>query len=247
MLLTQCFTKLLRGSKSGQLQNLSIDLTSIRIPMVLAQIFSRTLRSQLPSGAWGCESCEVTAYVICTLVAFLESPWAVKLGNDFLDVIYRGRDFLIAHADEWNQGGKLWIEKVSYKITALTEAYCLSALRIPLPKKNTQIQAQHVENPLATLPSFFATLPLFSTQNNAAYKLRVAMMESHPFMKYLRSVQHNVFEEEHVKGLKRKHLVYIPFTWTACGAFRNNMSVVVLRDMMELSMLNYQIDAFMET
>ncbi|KAL1862682.1 hypothetical protein Daus18300_008480 [Diaporthe australafricana] len=44
-----------------------------------------------------------------------------------------------------------------------------------------------------------------------------------------------------------KYLTFIPLTWTSCSARRGaSVSMSVLREMMVLSMLNYQVDEFLE-
>lgn len=245
MLLTQGFMKLLRKCDSSEIKQIPDSLMFYRIPIVLAQALSQTLQSQLPSGSWGAGSCEVTAYAICTLIELQSSPWSNAIQKLITSAISRGREFL--SNSNWEDGPKLWIEKVTYKIPNLTRAYCMAALHAPTPSDTwSRIPYGPSEKKVQILPKFFSKLPLFSNHPNAEVKLKVAFVESFPFLQYLRSIKYDVFPENKEKTKEDKYLEYIPYTWTASNAFVKGVYPVLLQDMMVLSMLNYQIDEYME-
>ncbi|KAL8704955.1 MAG: hypothetical protein Q9201_001901 [Fulgogasparrea decipioides] len=100
------------------------------IPILLLQTLNRTLLTQNDDGSWGNPSSnEVTSYAILTLVHIGALPLANIAGHAIKDVLNRGYTFL----DQAHQGGSgsnyLWIEKVTYSSSALTECYHLAALK----------------------------------------------------------------------------------------------------------------------
>ena len=247
MLLTQGLMKLLQTWDSGDINELSDELMLHRVPMILVQALSRTLRTQLPAGSWGEGSCEVTAYAICTLVELYSSPWTNGIKDFISSAILRGREYLLANESAWEAGPKLWIEKVTYKIPNLAKTYCIAALQAPTRSYTwLRLPSGPHEKTSKMLPKFFAKLPIFSTHTDAEFKLQIAIAESFPFLEYLRSIKTDIFPQDSVKAKEDKYLEYIPFTWTACNTFGKDVPLKLLKEMMVLSMLNYQVDEYME-
>ncbi|KAF2792940.1 Ent-kaurene synthase [Melanomma pulvis-pyrius CBS 109.77] len=247
MLLVQGLMKLLRKWDTGEMDEIPDDLMHHRVAIVLAQALSRSVQSQLPNGSWGAGSCEVTAYAISTLVELSTSPWAAACSELITFAITRGRQFLVSNRNDWETGPKLWIEKVTYKIPILARAYCIAALHVPMPSDTwTRIPCGPLKKTVQMLPKFFSKLPIFRKHRSAEFKLKAAMVESFPFLQYLRSIKSDIFSQDKAKAKEDKYLEYIPFTWTACNAFGENVPTSLLKDMMVLSMLNYQVDEYME-
>jgi len=64
------------------------------------------------------------------------------------------------------------------------------------------------------------------------------------FLAQLRRAKPDVFP--HNEKAENKYLEYIPFTWTACNNLGKPTSNTVMLDMMIISVLNYQVDHYME-
>ncbi|MCJ1405109.1 hypothetical protein MMC11_008335 [Xylographa trunciseda] len=247
MLLAQALMRLLRLWDSKQLSNLPEAMVRDQIPVILFQILCRTLRSQESRGSWSSQSPEVSAYSVLTLIYLLPLPWASALKPEILTAISSGRNFLAQSRDRWTEPDHIWIEKVSYSSEVLCQLYCLAAM-------NSPIVEDHWQAPVSTLTSipftsvekfvsFFIRLPLFSRESK--WRLRASLMEGFLFLPRLQRISRDIFPREGMA--KDKYLEYIPLTWTAINNQQKTpFSANFLQDMMEISMLNYQVDEYME-
>ena len=93
----------------------------------------------------------------------------------------------------------------------------------------------------------FSNLPLFSKIKDKELILKCALAESSAFGRSLSKAKKSIFPRDRMAP--DKYLEYIPLTWTACRALEpsNNISGAILEEMMIVSMLNYQVDEYMET
>lgn len=140
MLLSQALVRLLRVWDSGHLTGLSDRLAipsrlTNQIPVVLFQILVRTLRSQDPTGYWGSQSRETTACAVLILVYLSSLPWASALEPEIEAAIALGRLFLgqsISSSSWFEEPDQLWIDKVFYGSTVLSQNYCLAAMNAPI-------------------------------------------------------------------------------------------------------------------
>ncbi|KAH6679215.1 hypothetical protein B0J14DRAFT_614498 [Halenospora varia] len=246
MLLAQSLTKFLRyasTSENGQ-QMIPAELLE-SAAKVAVHILTETLRSQSSSGCWGHDCCERTAYAILTLVTLTATLPVTGLQQEVQDAVSSGQEFLTRNKHNWGNGSQLWVEKVSYSSLVLSRIYCLSALRSspigPLTSSSDKVNIALV----LKFSKFFSTIPLFVQQTTPALKLSI--VEGLPFLSHLRRIGSNIFR--HTRAQEDKYLSYIPATWTMCNNLgeKNGVQTSVLTEMMVLSMLNYQVDEYMET
>jgi hypothetical protein len=247
MLVTQALCSVLRKHDDGFLDFLPQALIDYRIPMVLIDILCKTLKSQELGGGWGNADHEVSSYAVLTLTECVPFSWAATLNADISSAISRAKRLISTNSEHWQAGNKLWIEKVAYSSPTLRSSYYLAALRaLPSVRKitpKTQPLALE-ERSMTKVAQLFATLPLFIQKEDHARMLSLAVKQSLPLLSYLRSHRLDIFPQKAEK--EDKYLMYIPLTWTACNAFGASMPLRLIQDMALLSMLNYQVDEYME-
>ncbi|RYP77683.1 hypothetical protein DL771_001051 [Monosporascus sp. 5C6A] len=218
-----------------------------QIPIVSLQILMTTLRLQGCDGGWGNE-CELTAYAVLTLSSLAQLPWT-GIHERLIGTVNYGKAFLAAHRSEWKEGAYLWTEKVTYSSSILSEAYCLAAALSPMPSPPTitipkpfQV-SENISRGMRKAGNVISRTPLFAQTEPQV--LRAAELQACYAMRDLQRRRLDIFLR---KGLgEDKYLIFIPLTWTACMSLQDNsVSLSVLCDMMVLSMLNYQVDEYME-
>ena len=249
MLLAQALMRLLQVWGTGKLFGIAEALVQDQIPVVLMQILIRTLQTQSSDGSWGEGSLEVTAYAVLTLSSAASLPWARPILPYIEQAFETGKGLLKQNAQKWTEAEHIWIEKVSYSSAVLSQAYCIAATGSLISASHRWCEA--VEGMFTTIPldavssfqRFFSRLPLFS--NEKEWKLKASLIEGYLFLPRLRRIRLEIFPRDGMA--EDKYLEYIPFTWTASnnlqGAFIQNSLVW---DMMVISMLNYQVDEYME-
>lgn len=248
MLLAQGLTLTLSLWDRQILGDLPIDLVRDRVPLVLAQILSRTLLSQQQDGSWGSDSCEVTAYGLLTLKELSPIPFLSSMATEISAAIKAGRRYLLINHDRWADLSYVWIEKVSYGSATLAQAYTLAAMQ---DSKSiyawSGALAGLVNPPMAKgikFAEFFARLPLYSHLGKDDPTLKLSVLEGYLLLPQLRAVRLDIFPRTDMA--EDKWLEYIPLTWTCCNYLRAPVQTELLIDMMHLSMLNYQADEYME-
>ena len=127
MLMCKAFITLLKVWDSGGILQVSHKLLCERVMPVLLQCLIRTLHSQQLDGSWGFQGPrEETAYAILTLSNLRTLPLAQYFRSEIISAIDRGRSFL--KSSDPNERKYLWIEKVSYTSSNLTETYITAAI-----------------------------------------------------------------------------------------------------------------------
>ena len=133
MLITKAFLEILRAHARYSALLFESTISGKLLP-VLMQILLHTLQSQSDDGSWGSYGPqEETAYAILTLANFLDFPFAGIFRQQIASAIDRGR-----HVLRYAPSSKpecIWIEKVTYGSSNLSEAYRLAALHTSLDKK----------------------------------------------------------------------------------------------------------------
>lgn len=248
-----------------------------QIPTTSLHVLTKVLGSQGLDGSWANGIAEVTAYGILTLSWLSHLPWIQQLGrmhgvNFIIASIENGKAFLKAHKQAWKKGQYLWIEKVTYASPVLCEAYCLAAAVVPVPDftgSTVDANGQFVKRTNDSLfvsegllksvlkaGQLISLTPLF--RDRAPQLLRVAEMQACYALGFLwqKRQELGIFPST---GGDEKYMTFIPLTWTASNALRvqatgghshghsGGLSNYVLQEMMILSMLNYQVDVYMET
>ena len=239
--------RLLRVWDGGQLSGLPDDLFKDRVPIVLFQIMVQTLQAQESPGSWDHGSFEISAYAVLTLVYLCPLPWATCMRDRVEAAITSGRLFLCQALDTMIQPEHIWIEKVLYGSSVLCEAYILAAINAPMLDSPwgeavlglTDVAASPVERSL----HFFTRLPLFTQAPRC--ELRASLTEGYLFLPQLKRRSREIFSRDGMA--EDKYLEYIPLTWTTINNLKkSHLSAKLLQEMMVVSMLNYQVDEYME-
>ena len=239
--------QLLRQWDNGKLPVLETTLIRDRIPVVLMQILIRTLQSQEKDGSWSQMSCEITSYALLTLSSVISAPWLALLYTEISRALHSGREFLAVNHHRWQRAEYLWVEKVSYFSPVLSETYSLAAIKA---QRSPHVWTESANSLFEVLPEavqkfsrFFSKVPLFSTMPE--WKLNASLIESSLFLPQLKRRRLDIFPRKDMA--EDKYVELIPATWTACnnlGMARQSTSI--LWDMMIISMLNYQVDEYLE-
>lgn len=220
-----------------------------QIPTISLQVVMTVLKMQNNHGNWE-ESCELTSYAILTLSSFAQLLLGgAGLHERVYDSINQGKVFLAAHRAQWKDGAYLWTEKVTYSSSILSEVYCLAAtvncatspatIAIPSPFQ----VSERVLQDMSKARDLISRTPLFSQAD--AQLLFSAQVQACYILSDLQCRRLDIFPRTGMK--EDKYLTFIPLTWTACMSLQDDcVSLAVLFDMMVLSMLNYQVDEYME-
>ena len=249
MLLISALIRLLERLSAGQLQQLPTDLIEQRIPLSICQILSRTLTGQHDEGSWD-GSIEVSAYSVLTLAQCLSLPWATDVRMLLLDHLSSGRKFIKSKYTSSSEPEYLWVEKVTYGSSLLSQVYCLSALHVTCDKHDwsPEIEACFPEETTVSkiLRHLFSKLPIF--RHTPLPSIDLALFEAAVFLKRLKDTRHAIFPRDAMPMTQDKYLEYIPIIWTACNQSKAcTLSSQTLWSMLQLSLLNYQIDEYMES
>ena len=241
MLLIQALERLFECQVTGTVSLFSED-TRFDLQMVIFDIAVRLLGSQNTDGSWQCPSSdtEITAYAVIALKHLARLPLTRQLAKYLNAAIQGGTAYLKQRQEQWTVGDYVWIEKVSYRSGALSEAYCLAALNGP----ENPAAVESYPSKMVGFAKFFSKISLFA--HEPEWRLQASLAESFALRGYLESRKLDFFPRE--KMTKDDYLDYIPFTWVGI----NNKSGMALnsdtlREMMVVSMLNYQVDEYMET
>ncbi|KAI1423457.1 hypothetical protein F5Y12DRAFT_757041 [Xylaria sp. FL1777] len=248
MLMARALCGVLKLWGADQLPELTASQVFYNIPRITLQICTRSLSSQSSQGCWK-DSAEVSAYAILTLRCLASLPWITQsFGDDLERGIKLGVEFLKSHPQSGRSAEIIWIEKVTYGSPLLSETYCLSALQHCAQQTWGEKIIDLVElseKQLETFSGFFAQLPLFTMEPK--WRLRASTAEGMMFSgSLLSSPAALVFADDRVTR-SHKYLHYIPITWTVCNnvtAF--GISTRTMLEMMAISMLNFQVDHYLE-
>jgi hypothetical protein len=251
MLVAKSFVLLLEKWAKGELDEESCAHVFIyqELPRTLLDILRKTMESQGNDGSWEAKR-EVTAYAILTLEPLLSLPWIDFLRPEGIACMFRGKAYLEQNRHQWRNAERIWIEKTVYGSTNLSQAYCLAACKIAVPKAIVSAKISEIF-PLETMKMIDKMLKFFSGVSPfldaPKWKLQLSLAQSATYTSKLKLHRHDIFPPmERASG--EKYRQYIPFTWIGC---RDHLSTPIssrtLCDMMLLSMFNFQVDAFMET
>ncbi|KAF9886600.1 hypothetical protein FE257_011240 [Aspergillus nanangensis] len=247
MLLTNALARLIHLWDKGFLADLSGDCIH-KAPLILSDIVLKTLQQQQNDGSWHNGSPEVTAYALLTLASASNTPVGAVLSDKLRASLVYGRAFLEANIHQWDEGKVIWVEKVSYGSSLLSQAYCIAAVQAPTFSLgynyiNTKLM-DISQDAVHKFTKFYSRLPLFS--NEPHWRLRAALVEGSLWLPQLKALKADIFPREDME--EDKYLEYIPQTWTTCNALNGSpLEPGLLWEMMIISMLNYQVDEFFES
>jgi len=226
----------------------SRGLVRDRVSLVLVQILSRTLLNQQHNSSWGSGSCEITAYGILTLKSLVSIPFISSMNSEISAAMETGRQYLLMNHNRWAEPSYIWVGKVSYGSTALSQTYCFAAMHKSQPITAwsgalTALVDPPIEKSVKFI-QFFSRLPLYSHLGKGNPTLKLSVLEGYLLLPRLRAVRLDIFPR---KGMAEdRWLEYIPLTWMCCNYLNSPVNTELLIEMMLLSMLNYQLDEYME-
>ncbi|KAJ2994197.1 hypothetical protein NUW58_g1623 [Xylaria curta] len=212
--------------------------------VVVFQILVRLLQAQGQDASWGGRR-ESTAFALITINEIASLSIVKPFLDQIKDSIQRGRTFLSKTLTCRTRPESIWIQKVSYGSSALSQAFSLAALNSSIGDASCPIQELLFEDLQAVLqPSkFFSQLPMFSS--TPVWCIAAWLIEGALF-------QHRLGERcldgfpQRVKQ-KLKYLSIIPFTWTASNIIHGApIGPNTMLEMMAICALAYQIDDFIE-
>lgn len=247
MLFAQAMTKLILCWEASELPSLSKELLH-QIVLVAFRSLLRLLYMQKTNGSWGSEGpCEETAYAILALVDLAGLPMASFFDPQITSALLHGRNFLKAHI----QAAKpeyIWVEKVLYSAQNLSQAYIFAALSMP---ESPPMDGHHIRsllsidyNGMAKFIKVLEKLPLLASQPR--WLISASWIEGQLFLSMLHQVGRAAFSRAGMS--KDKYLAWIPVMWTLANNMHQcSVSARLLFDMMCVSVLNFQVDEFMET
>ncbi|KAM0195926.1 hypothetical protein ACHAPC_000416 [Botrytis cinerea] len=229
-----------------------------QVPMILLQVLMRILNTQQKNGSWD-GICEITSYSILALSSLLKLPFVRQLDKGkIISSITLGKSFLLSYRDEWTKGQYMWIEKVTYSSSILSEAYCLAASLVQVPFLvepetvsiiGTSLESKGFLVPEKILMSMHKTGCLISLtllfRDTELSTFRIAEMQACFALQALQQHPTNIFPRT-AKG-KDKYVFIIPLALILCAAAHgSSVSLSVLYEMMVLSILNFHADEYME-
>ena len=249
MLLAQTFMKLLMLWDDSQLQLLHQDTVQNRINRVLMQILNRTLMTQNTQGTWDMgTSPEVNAYAILTLLALGSLPQSKPIKSQILSAIQNGRQALEMSEADWSKPRYVWIAKENYGSGAFSESYCLAAMHGSFLthewscKMGIMDSAQPMH--LRKMTQFISSLEAYSAV--PGWKILTSVIEGFSYLPELTQTKSAIFPA--IAPSEEKYPSYIPCSWIVvnnlAGLF---LDANLLWDMMVISMLNFQVDTYMES
>lgn len=249
MLLSGALLRLIEKWNEGDLQQLPVSLIKHQLPIALCRILSNILNEQRENGSW-LGSVEITAYCVLTVSRCLSLPWTAKLRDILVGRLSQGRSFIMSRQQECLGSDYLWVEKVTYGSPWLRKAYCSSALHAPFEQRVwcekiiECFSLPEAEN--KKMRHLFSILPLF--KSSPLVSIDLAFLEADRFSQRLKEERHIVFPRDVMPMTEDKYLEYIPVIWTTCNQIGcHALSTDNLWSMLILSMLNYQIDEYMES
>ena len=249
MLLSEALAHLVYLWDNGPLASLPHRLVHHRIPLVLVQVLNKTLHSREPDSHWLTRlPLEEIAYSVLTLAATASLPWPKSVQEEISIAIRDGRRVLSQSSHSWAQAPYLWIEKVSYGSSILSQGYCLAAMKTtkathPWSKKMEALLTDSSET-VPNLSKIFSRIKTLSEQ--PIWRLESSIMEGLLFLPQLKTVRSEIFPRH--SNTKDDYLPYIPCIWTVInhcsGLFQ---SATILLDMMVVSLLDFLVDEYMES
>ncbi|KAF7916074.1 hypothetical protein EAE99_009827 [Botrytis elliptica] len=246
MLLSEALIGVLQLWDKGLLKELPKSVVYHKIPVILVQILNRLLFSQSRDGSWGL--IEVTAYTVSTLTALSDVPHLDALEEFFESAIKSGKEFLKKsfRNDRWSEPQYIWVEKVTYGSSNLLRSYCLAALKASRKSFGWSDDLKSLRPDIAKilgLTKFYRKLPKYSKES---WKIKACVLEGLIFLPQLKSTRLEIFPVN--KKASEQYLEHIPVAWVLVNNCEELLlSSDLLWDMMEISLLDFLVDEYMES
>lgn len=249
MLFVQAAVLLLEKHNSGHLCNFASKGFAQRIPSAICRLLSKTLSDQKPNGSWN-DCIETTSYSIITLTYALSLPWSAALKDRLRKSMRQGQHYLQSKYSNPDKTNFLWVEKVSYQSQLLQSVYCSAALHSHVVDVSwTPSVVDSVTLPQDSLLKtqyLISSLPLFRGAKFAS--LELALVEARLMAAKLRLFRDSLFSRSDMPMTADKYLEFIPMIWVTCNHKNDQrLSYKTMWEMVLLSLLNFQVDEYMES
>ncbi|KAF2437708.1 Ent-kaurene synthase [Karstenula rhodostoma CBS 690.94] len=249
MLFVQVLVLTLEKYNAGHVEDLASKGFAGRIPGAICRQLSQTLSDQKPNGSWD-DSLEITSYSIITVGYALSLPWSAKLKDDLRDSIRQGQDYVRAKYSTPDKTDFLWVEKVSYRSLLLHSVYCSAALHLQVvdvpwtPSIADGFALQ--QGDLKKTQNLISSLPLFRGERLPS--LELVLVEARLMAAQLKLFRNSLFSRSDIPMTADKYLEFIPMIWVACNHKNGQrLSYKITWEMVLLSLLNFQVDEYMES
>ena len=252
MLLCQGFSELLVRCGNDLVYSHMDEHLINEVWLCILQTINRLLILRNSDGSWGDpRSVEETAYAMLALNSCLRLPIDIHMRGQCVQTLQQGLEYLRNHFSEASR--KLWVEKVVYATDSVSRGYRVAALGVGSalekkaetlePSKKLRFGAVSLGAQFNMVISLAKRMPIFRSLQD--WVLHSCALESECFLRKLTTQRHTSFRRDGVS--EDKYTAFIPFFWVASKYLKKaNISSYVLFEMMWISILNFQVDEFME-
>ena len=247
MLLVEGFTSLLNLLDQGLLVKELDEELKWRMLITLTQACLRTMLNQDENGSWS-DSVEQTSYGIL----ILSEASRLSFFKDAREHLRLAIDKAVGYIQSWSYRSSrpeyVWIEKVTYGSSVLTEGYRLAALKSAYECRHSgeigsNLGIEIARPMMEQYVKLFQQTPMF--KESSLWKVRCSFLESSFFQPLLRRRRLSIFPRKHMED--DKYFDMIPFIWTLCNNYKTTFaSTTYMFEMMIISFLNFQADEYME-
>ena len=247
MLLVLAFLRVLELHEQCVLNTLPVELMD-ELKLIIFRAVSHELKTvkMLSDSNQQVRRSEEIAYstiALASMLQFSATDLFKPLEDHLLLAVPRTHDRLRVGGPTDNF---LWIEKITYQVPFLSEAYILAALKLSglarAKPRTTPTFPMSVAGD--KLVKRFSGLPLYRSTPERI--LTAASMEARVFQSRLKGVRLRIFPREGMA--EDKYFDFLPLAWTAANHLNENpASGTFLYEMMVISLLNYQVDEYIES
>lgn len=250
MLMAQTFSVLLQRRDAELLPKLLDALIRERVLVVLVQLLNRYLFGfqslDLHSTRPYVRCTESAAYAVLACAALRTLPYPENVLSRLDEVIAEGKEYLHQREEDWRSGQYLWIEKVTYGSSTLSEAYCLAAIYVTTKTLTWGDDVKDWFRLSSITTKLTSFLKLVHRGPTPAWIHEACALEGATFVPMPRSTRGDIFPLR--DGYKDDYIDYIPVAWTYINnTYRLRMNASILWDMMSFSLLDFLVDEYMET
>lgn len=250
MLLTEAFVAVMKRHGKAQVNTSRREVLLERIPAAICQILRWILANQQVNGSWG-ESLEATSYSVIALSQCMSLPWDTTVRDLLGRACSSGRVYLSGTYPSTESNYYFWVEKTSYQSTALKIAFCSLALHGKWETHQwpdiivKSFQLADIKNS-KMMHQMMKILPIFATASfESADLLSIEAMHASQRLKRARNT---ILNREDLPFSEDKYLEFISMIWLSCNHARSYaLPPRVVNEMTLISLLNYQVDEFMES
>jgi hypothetical protein len=250
MLLTEAFVALMKRHSKVQVKTSRRGVILERIPAAICQILRGILENQQVNGSWG-DSLEATSYSVIAISQCMSLPWDTAVRDLLCRACSAGRVYLSGTYLSTESNCYFWVEKTAYQSNVLKIAFCSLALHgkwethqwPEIIVKSFQLadidKAEMIHHMMKILP-IFATTSFDS--------IALLSIEAMHASQQLKRARNTILNREDLHFSKDNYLDYISMIWLFCNHARSHvLPPRVVTEMILISLLNYQIDEFMES